>query len=153
MHQLHAHGVLGPLGRITRSRSDSCPSMYTGPTGRWSIKKTIFPRAFASVGHWFWSTASSNVLCFPRTLRVGVGASASEVAFANQLCDSLLCTVVLLGECTVWLARNCVGEGSTQYSSRIGQRPGQSTGVIFSGAAKGFVLPVGVPPTFLFCHA
>jgi uncharacterized protein (TIGR03118 family) len=62
---------------------------------------------------------------------------------------------------TVWISGEKSGReivttatGTEKFDVNIppasGNALGQPTGVIFSGAAKGFVLPVGAPPTFLF---
>jgi uncharacterized protein (TIGR03118 family) len=62
---------------------------------------------------------------------------------------------------TVWISGEKSGleivttaTGTEKFDVNIppasGNALGQPTGVIFSGAAKGFVLPVGAPPTFLF---
>lgn len=62
---------------------------------------------------------------------------------------------------TVWLSGEKTGleivttaTGTEKFDVNIptasGSGVGQPTGVIFSGAAKGFTLPVNAPPTFLF---
>jgi uncharacterized protein (TIGR03118 family) len=62
---------------------------------------------------------------------------------------------------TVWISGEKSGReivttasGTEKFDVNIppasGNALGQPTGVIFSGAATGFVLPVGAPPTFLF---
>jgi uncharacterized protein (TIGR03118 family) len=62
---------------------------------------------------------------------------------------------------TIWISGEKSGlefvstaTGSEKFDVNIpaasGSGTGQPTGVIFSGTAKGFVLPVGAPPTFLF---
>jgi uncharacterized protein (TIGR03118 family) len=62
---------------------------------------------------------------------------------------------------TVWISGEKSGleivttaTGTEKFDVNIppaaGSGAGQPTGVIFSGAATGFVLPIGAPPTFLF---
>ena len=62
---------------------------------------------------------------------------------------------------TVWISGEKSGleivttaTGTDKFDVNIpsasGSGMGDPTGVVFSGAAKGFVLPVGAPPTFLF---
>jgi len=62
---------------------------------------------------------------------------------------------------TVWLSGEKTGlelvttaTGTEKFDVNIppatGTSLGQPTGVVFSGAAQGFVLPIGAPPTFLF---
>jgi uncharacterized protein (TIGR03118 family) len=62
---------------------------------------------------------------------------------------------------TVWISGEKSGReivttatGTEKFDVNIppasGNALGQPTGVVFSGAATGFVLPVGAPPTFLF---